>query len=181
MNTHYIVNIGLLICCIFSFGWYVYNRFIRTKDFHPFGQIQFYTPECLSCGIPYVSINPKKNNCKYVKFDGWSIVHFIIYFVCGIVVPEYYGTVFILSILCEIYEYYSGWRARFIIDPLVNMLGYYAGQKSFHIDLSMYDFFYDTNTTIILSILLVIIYYYNRPCMINKDFTVKEKENVPLD
>jgi hypothetical protein len=172
------VNIALFLYCVFSFLWYIYNRYLRTQDFHPFGQIQFYTPECLGCGIPYVSINPKKNNCKYVKFDGWSIVHFIIFFIGGIFLPNYYGTVFILSILCEVYEYYAGWRARFIIDPLVNMLGYYVGQHTYHIDFTMYEFLYETNTTIILSILLVLIYYYNRPSMIDKDFTVKEE--VPL-
>lgn len=181
MNNQYILNMGLLLYCICGFGWYIYNSYIRTQDFHPLGKTQFYTPECLSCGIPYVSINPLKNNCKYVKFDGWSIIHFIIFFIGGMILPDYYGTVFILSILCEVYEYYAGWRSRFIIDPLVNMLGYYVGQHTYHIDFSMYGVFYETSTTIILSIIMVLIYYYNRPCMINKVFTVKEKDFVPLD
>jgi hypothetical protein len=60
------------------------------------------------------------------------------------------------------------------------MLGYYAGQKLFHMDFSMYEFLYETNTTIILSVILVLIYYYNRPCMIDKDFTVKiDKDKKP--
>jgi len=167
----YELNIILFFYTIFSLCWYVYNKEIRTDDFHPVGQYKFYTPKWMSCAIPYVSNNPEKDNCENVKIDGWSVLHFLVFLVGGMVLPRRYITVIILSILCEIYEYHAGWRARFIIDPVINLLGYFIGCHLCYIDLSGYAFLYSLRTTIILSVCIVAIYYCNRPCMIGKEFT----------
>jgi hypothetical protein len=53
--------------------------------------------------------------------------HFLIYASIGLFFPNRYAEIFIISLACEAYEYAVGWRARWLLDPVVNMLGYIAG------------------------------------------------------
>lgn len=161
----YHLNILLLILTVWCIPWYIYNRFIRTKEFHPMGKLKFPTPHWASCGIPYVSRNPKKNDCKQVKFDGWSIGHVLIYITLGMVLPGYWFSVLGLSILCEAFEYVVGWRARWIIDPLANLFGYAIGHL-ITIDLTKNAFLRRQTTTWILGTGLALLLFLNRPSMI---------------
>ena len=165
-DTLYKINILLLLLALWCVPWWIYNRFIRTKDFHPMGRQVLHTPRWMSCGIPYVSHNPKKNNCENVKFDGWTIGHILIYFTIGMVLPGYLVPIIALSILCEAFEYAVGWRARWIIDPLANLVGYLLGTL-FYLNLRGYKFLTkSTNTTLFLTASLLIILFLNRPSMI---------------
>lgn len=165
----YKLNAVLLILTFWCIPWYVYNCYIRTKEFHPMGHLKFPTPRWMSCAIPYVSTNPKKNNCENVKFDGWSIGHVAIYFTLGLVLPGHWLSVLALSIGCELFEYMVGWRARWIIDPVANLVGYALGHMYF-IVLPWVWMQYGTTTAIIF-VLLLFILFMNRPCMIPRSET----------
>lgn len=170
------INILLLILFIWCIPWYLYNCLIRSKTYHPLSKIFINLPQWITCTIPYVHKDPIKNKdaCKLVHFDGWCIGHILIYLTIGLFFTGKYTEVFIISILCEIYEYIVGWRAKWILDPLVNMIGYVLGDlinKIFHLNLyykiSHIAFFKELNCTYLLILLIGIILYLNRPCMIS--------------
>lgn len=165
----YEINIVLLLLVFWCIPWWIYNCFIRTKDFHPMGTEVLPTPKWISCGIPYVSIDPKKNVCENVKFDGWTIGHILIYFTIGMVLPGYWRQIFLLSIACEIFEYIVGWRARWLMDPLTNMFGYLLGHLII-INLRNWSFLNTNQTTYTLVLMLGLLLFMNRPCMMANDF-----------
>lgn len=165
MEVIYKRNTLLLLLFSWCVPWYIYNRFLRTKDFHPMGQQVLHTPRWMSCAIPYVSHNPKKNNCENVKFDGWSVGHVVIYFTLGMTLPGYLGPIFLLSIACELFEYIVGWRARWIIDPLANVVGYVLGSL-IYIDLRGWGWLSNESATYVLGAGLLAVLLLNRPSMI---------------
>jgi hypothetical protein len=168
MNLYHL-NILLLVLTLWCIPWWMYNRFIRTKEFHPMGKLKFPTPYWASCGIPYVSRNPKKNDCTQVKFDGWSIGHVLIYITIGMVLPGYWFSVLGLSILCEAFEYTVGWRARWIIDPIANLIGYAIGHLvtvNLVTVTKTYPFLRSQMATFLFGTGLALLLFFNRPSMI---------------
>lgn len=163
--TWYQWNVFLFVIFLWCIPWWVYNRFIRTKDFHPMGQIKFPTPRWMSCAIPVVSRNPKKNNCENVKLDGWSIGHVLIYASLGMVLPGYWVLVLVTSVLCEVFEYAVGWRARWIMDPLANLFGYGMGHLYF-LDVSGVAWMHEPRLALALTFMLGGVLYLNRPSML---------------
>jgi uncharacterized membrane protein len=161
----YTVNVILAVLALWSIPWWIYNRFIRTKEYHPMGAIKFPTPHWMSCAIPYVSHNPKKNKCENVKFDGWSLGHVAIYFTLGLLLPGYWVEILVISIVCEAFEYVAGWRARWIIDPLANLAGYWLGHVYF-VNLRKWKWLSSYNTTVVAGVTLVFLLFMNRPSMI---------------
>jgi hypothetical protein len=162
MNAAYSINATLMILCFWCIPWWVYNAFIRSESFHPMGTQVLPTPNWLSCGIPYVSTNPAKNDCETVKLDAWSVGHLLIYFTLGLLVPGMWIVVFLISIACETFEYTVGWRARWLMDPLVNMVGYGLGHL-FYIDLRHWTLLKRWETALILVGSLTLLLFLNRP------------------
>jgi hypothetical protein len=164
-ETLYKVNVVVLLLVLWCIPWYVYNRFIRTKTFHPMSVHVLPTPHWMSCGIPYVSKNEKKNKCENVKIDGWSVGHVLIYITIGMVLPGYWAQILLLSIACEAFEYAVGWRARWIIDPVANLFGYLLGHVVY-VNLRDYKWISKVETTVVMLAGLAFILFMNRPCMI---------------
>lgn len=69
----------------------------------------------------------QEKNCEQGDLDGWSLLHCFIYFCIGLVAPNKYLNVFIVSVLFEIIQPYLGNSARFILNPLCNITGYSLG------------------------------------------------------
>jgi hypothetical protein len=68
-------------------------------------------------------------NFGYEKcFDIWSVIHFVIYLVAGMMFPNEPRMVISLSISCEIFELLIGCRGR-LSDVPVNILGYMVGSS----------------------------------------------------
>jgi hypothetical protein len=164
MNTLYLLNVVLLVLFLWCIPWWMYNRFVRTKEFHPMGTVVLPTPKWLSCAIPYVSTNPKKNKCENVKFDGWSIGHVLIYATVGMVLPGHWVAVLALSVACEAFEYAVGWRARWLIDPIANMVGYMIGHV-YYVNLHALPWLSSMVTTNVLAGGMALLLYLNRPAM----------------
>jgi hypothetical protein len=159
------INVLLLLIVFWCVLWWVYNRFMRTKEFHPMGKQLLPTPKWMSCAVPYVSHNPAKNLCENVKFDGWSLGHVVVYLTIGMVLPGYWWQIFALSVVCEAFEYVVGWRARWILDPVANMVGYLLGHMVY-VNLTGLSWLHTGNTTMALVLGLASVLFVNRPGMI---------------
>jgi hypothetical protein len=65
--------------------------------------------------------------CEKADFTLFSIIHIVCYIALGYYVPNQYLIILIVSILCEFLEYFMGFQSKFILDPLINLAGYFIG------------------------------------------------------
>lgn len=80
--------------------------------------------------VPYGAkclLNEK--GCNTADFGLFSVFHIIGYILLGMYVPNQYLIIFIGSILCELWEYFLGFQAKFILDPAINLIGYTIGSQ----------------------------------------------------
>lgn len=79
-----------------------------------------YTPEWSKClfGQP---------QCEKSKFTWWTVLHIIMYAIVGYLVPNLYVEVAIISVGFEMIEYGVGYPAKFVLDPVANLFGYFIG------------------------------------------------------
>lgn len=66
-------------------------------------------------------------NCSEADVDGWSLVQAFIYFVVGLIIPNKYLIIIIVSIILEILKPFIGYEPKYIIGPLLNTTGYIVG------------------------------------------------------
>jgi hypothetical protein len=126
-----LIKIGIILI-FWVFMWFLYNICIRPLCKDPFYGDPFSThrielPDCMKCYFKNISTDPKKNDCTNEAINGWSFGHILIYFSLGLFCPNMFTEVIIISILCEVWEYYAGWRARWLLDPITNIVGYLLG------------------------------------------------------
>ena len=137
----------------FTFLWAIYNFFIRPTDInkpHLLGgelfKYPFYVP----------MINRDGKLIKEHAFDRWALVHILIYFITGLFFPSNYSCIFILSILCEFFEYLIGARAR-LSDIINNMIGYILGSLLYKYNPIKIDIDNHITKCTIISIVVLII------------------------
>ena len=176
-DSCYSINILLLIGVGWCVVWWIYNYFIRTPSFHPMGKVLIHVPPSIQNLTPHVSLNPKKNDPKLLNIDGWSIGHIMIYVSIGLFFPGKYLAILVISFLCEAYEYAVGWRARWLLDPVANILGYILGcliQKDYK--LNLYNqlkhvlMLHKIGCSFSLLAVLIIILFVNQPRFMKHDF-----------
>jgi hypothetical protein len=168
-------NITLVVITVWVLLWFLYNAFVRSmypnpKLDDPLTKFSIELPSFLKCNIKNVSKNPKDNDCNKENLDGWSIAHFFIYYSIGLFVPNAHLLMLIISYICESWEYFMGWRARWIADPLTNLLGYHIGTlhaNSLHPKFPL-DIPGTNMTTIGLSVFLLGILQLNHPNLVVK-------------
>lgn len=68
-----------------------------------------------------------ESGCERGNISFLSFFHFIGYLIIGILIPDYYWEIIILSYVCEFIELGMGFTPKFIIDPLINISGYAIG------------------------------------------------------
>merc|ERR1711965_334170 len=123
-NISGICGVALVAVCI----WVLFHLFIVPD----FGNILLFKvvlmPQSVKC--PLANLNIAEPKCEEGDIDGWSLWHFSDHFVMGFLYPhlscEAYFVLF-QSFLCELGEFVGGERARFVVDPGVNLLGYGIG------------------------------------------------------
>ena len=123
-----ISGIVIILAMTMAF-WFFYNKIIRKSNGDSFEGTLFNFPNSIKCLFPNVSYKEHKNICEDADFDGWSVLHVILYVLMGALFPNEYVLVLILSIFSEMWEYVSGWGARWIVDPLVNLSSYWVGSQ----------------------------------------------------
>lgn len=151
-------NIAVAVILAFSTIWLAYNAFVRSDTFNPMSIAIYTPPRWISCAIPYVH-RSGAIPCSDININGWSIGHFALYFCMGALVPGYWRYVLAVSLACEAYEYIVGWRARWILDPVVNLAGYFSGQ-CVHIVVDNDTIYLAANVAVTCIVLLI-----NRPGM----------------
>lgn len=165
------INLILLILIGWTLVWILYNYVVRPRYENPLlddplTRFRIELPHWMKCHIVSVSSREENNRCDQENLDGWSIGHFAIYFTIGMFVPNAYLLVLGVSILTELWEYVYGWRARWFLDPLVNVLGYacgtLVGQRATIQGLDT------VKVTIGLSVLLLVIIQANHPNLVYK-------------
>lgn len=79
-------------------------------------------------GIPYgAKCLFGELDCEKADFTLFSVIHIVSYIIIGYFVPDQYLIIFIVSILCEFLEYFMGFQAKFVLDPVINLCGYFIG------------------------------------------------------
>lgn len=67
--------------------------------------------------------------CENGNFDLFSVFHILGYMVIGYLIPGYYLEILGISVACEFLELAMGFNSKFILDPCINLLGYFLGSK----------------------------------------------------
>jgi len=118
------VNLALIVGIISVLVW-AYLLVPLREDLHT----PFYTPpKEWSCALP-VSADPQKDCSLINNLDGWSLIHLLLYFLLGVLFPQRLGLIVLISFLFEGIEYYYRGRARWILDPAINIIGYLLGES----------------------------------------------------
>ena len=166
----YEINYILVILFVSCLVWWSYNCFVRPKK-HFLGETIYDPPHWFKCNplVKNISINPKKNKCEKITVDGWTVMHIVMYIVLGMFIPGKLLFVLVLSVVCEIFEYFSGWRARWIFDPAANILGYWIGSLFVIKNLAAEKYLSKTVISYILGGLILLLLLLNRPCFMPGD------------
>lgn len=163
--TLYQANMVILVILVSCMIWWLYNRFVRPRV-HFMGTVLWDPPRSIKCIIKDISNNPKKNNCEKINVDYWSVAHAVLYAAIGLFVPHKYALVLVLSVVCEVFEFYSGWRAKWILDPIVNMGGYIVGSALSPLVSGVhFDVFDTTRATYWMVVVTIIVLVLNRPVL----------------
>lgn len=96
-------------------------------------QYRFYKPTYKEIGFKFEI--PKKikcffneDKCEKGDINLWSIAHFVIYFIAGLLFPNRFIFFLIISFVCEFFELnFVNYNAKWILDPTINMFGYTIG------------------------------------------------------
>ena len=111
----------IVILIIFAVLWQIYNITYRAKYGDYFGNMKI-------ADVPFdVKCFFNESGCEEGDIDGWSLVYALIYFIIGLIIPNQFLIVIIVSVVFEILQPYFGNNARYIINPLVNITGYGIG------------------------------------------------------
>jgi hypothetical protein len=70
-----------------------------------------------------------ENGCEGGDFTIFSIIHIVSYIVVGYFVPGYYLEILTISIACELLEYGMGIQSKYLLDPAINLFGYFIGSQ----------------------------------------------------
>ena len=73
-----------------------------------------------------------EEDCEKADFTIFSVIHIVSYIAVGYYVPDQYIIIIIVSILCEFLEYFMGFQGKFVLDPVINVLGYFIGSQIKH-------------------------------------------------
>jgi len=187
MITKEQLDLILFILIGWTAVWMYYNKYIRPKYKpnpllnDPLTQFKIELPSQFKCYIKNVSSRKENNDCRNEDIDGWTLGHIAIYFTIGLFVHDVEWAVLFISFGCEIWEYFAGWRARWVLDPLTNFAGYMLGvmtakqlglkaAMASSTSLSVNDIGVDVHSvlkTCILLLLLAIQLHYCHPSKMN--------------
>lgn len=128
-QIYYTLNVLFLFGCFWCIVWATYKLFIEPKN--PFMITELIPlPTSVSCAIPLPTTHSGKT-CESTKIDGWSLGHIAIYASLGLLLPNIWILVVVGSILFEIFEYYTNLNAKWLLDPLTNLVGYALGHIAY--------------------------------------------------
>lgn len=111
----------ILLLIIFVIIYQVYNYTYKAR----YGD---YLSSTKFMDVPYsVKCFFGEDNCEEGDIDGWTIIHGLMYFIIGLIVPDHYLFILGVSVAFEFVQPYLGNSSRYIINPLVSLTGYAIG------------------------------------------------------
>ncbi|GMH91943.1 hypothetical protein TrST_g539 [Triparma strigata] len=123
-DQNFVNIVGICKVAIGAVGcWILFHLFVVPRYGNVLLFSVFEVPHFVKCPFEH-------NKCSDGDVDGWSVYHLLDHFIAGLLYPHvrWEATfVFLQSLLCETGELIGGERARFIVDPGVNLLGYLIG------------------------------------------------------
>ncbi|ANB50500.1 hypothetical protein [Powai lake megavirus] len=118
----YIRNLILLIIFI-VFVWLIYNYVYASKYGDLLNNIKIMeVPHSVKCAFG-------EKTCEEGDINGWSMMQAFIYFIVGLIIPDRYFLIIIISVVIEIIKPFFGITPRYIIAPLLNITGYILGSS----------------------------------------------------
>jgi uncharacterized membrane protein len=75
-----------------------------------------------------------EKDCENGDFTLFSVIHIIAYTIIGYYIPGYYLEILVISISCELLEYAMGIQSKYLLDPAINLLGYFIGTQLSYIN-----------------------------------------------
>jgi hypothetical protein len=70
-----------------------------------------------------------EDKCEGGDFSIFSVIHIVGYIIIGYFIPGYYLEILVISITCELLEYAMGIQSKFLLDPAINIMGYFIGTQ----------------------------------------------------
>lgn len=111
----------IILILIFAILWKIYCYIFRSKySFINENENEIEIPKSIKCFFG-------EENCEEGNIDSWTLFLAFIYFVIGLIIPNQYLAIIIISIIFEFIEPVLGNRSKFIIGPLANLTGYTIG------------------------------------------------------
>lgn len=120
VNSNQIKKIIILLV-FFIIVWQIYKMAYVSRYGDILGEMKF-------AEVPYsVKCAFNEPDCEKGDLDGWSLVNALLFFIIGLIIPDKYLIIIVISVVLEILQPYFGNSSRYIINPLVNITGYAIG------------------------------------------------------
>jgi hypothetical protein len=113
----------LILQALAGLCWLTYNKTLRKKHGDLIGNKipEIDMPGILKCNVL------EFDQCEKSVLDGWSLCHFIVHAITGFLFPGKTFFIFIIAIMTELFEQIIGFRAKYILDPITNVVSYGIG------------------------------------------------------
>jgi len=109
-----------LLIIVFTLIYWLYSATLKVKYDELITNKIMDVPDSIKCFFG-------EDRCDEGDIDYWTLLHGIVYFIIGILVPDQYLLIVLISIGFELFQPYLGNSSRYIINPLVNLTGYAIG------------------------------------------------------
>jgi hypothetical protein len=110
----------IVLVIIFTLIYWLYSATVKAKYDETLTHKIVEVPDALKCFFG-------EDRCDEGDIDYWTLLHGIVYFIIGVLVPDQYLIIVLISIGFELFQPYLGNSSRYIINPLVNLTGYAIG------------------------------------------------------
>uniref|UniRef100_A0A6G6AB05 Uncharacterized protein n=1 Tax=Borely moumouvirus TaxID=2712067 RepID=A0A6G6AB05_9VIRU len=122
VNVFHVRNLILLLVFLVAV-WMIYNYLYASKYGDILDNIKIMqVPQPVKCFFG-------ENTCEQGDINGWSMLQAFLYFIVGLIIPNRYLLIIIISIVIEVIKPLFGMTPRYIISPLLNLTGYILGSS----------------------------------------------------
>ena len=116
----------IILLIVFGILWHIYTSSnIGSQNDMQFSKKIMDVPKSIKCFF-------SDQHCNEANLDAGSVVQLIVYFIIGLMVPNHYVAIIIISIIIEIAKPFFGYRSKYVVNPIINFTGYLIGSALSH-------------------------------------------------